>query len=233
MGKLKLFDIEYSNANGVYYSGQTVSGNVILVLDDDMEAAVVRMKAIGRANTSWTDSRSSSSGISQLATFTAEEVYFEKEIELFGKQHDEGIVEDMPTLTAGRKELPFTFELPKTCPTSFEGDFGHIRYSCRAIIDRPWDHVTKKAFTVIFVRDLNHDDGLEETSIDSEASELIKSHCWKSGEVHAKANLPRTSFVPGEKLPIWVHITNNSGRTIRTVSAYRKKCCGAICRDRL
>ncbi|KIH45791.1 arrestin domain protein, partial [Ancylostoma duodenale] len=62
-------------------------------------------------------------------------------------------------LPAGVHEVPFSYTLPKSLPTSFEGEFGHIRYTCRAICERPWDFdiVTRKAFTVIGIEDINSD----------------------------------------------------------------------------
>ncbi len=57
----------------------------------------------------------------------------------------------------GQHEYPFTFHLPQNLPTSFEGQYGYVRYSAKANIDRPWkfDHDTKSAFTVICQYDLN------------------------------------------------------------------------------
>lgn len=56
-------------------------------------------------------------------------------------------------------EIPFSFTLPKTLPSSFEGDFGYVRYSCRVTLERPWDFdiVAKRAFSVIGIEDINED----------------------------------------------------------------------------
>lgn len=60
----------------------------------------------------------------------------------------------MPT---GKYSYPFQFQLPPNLPTSFEGEYGHVRYWVRASIEKPWkfDHMTKKAFTVVSALDLN------------------------------------------------------------------------------
>lgn len=60
-------------------------------------------------------------------------------------------------LPVGRQQLPFTCVLPPALPSSFEGSKGHIRYTVKVIIDRPWkfDHETKTAFTVLSPVDLN------------------------------------------------------------------------------
>ena len=51
----------------------------------------------------------------------------------------------------------FSFQLPQTLPSSFEGAHGYVRYWAKATMDRPWkfDHDTKTAFTVISHLDLN------------------------------------------------------------------------------
>lgn len=60
-------------------------------------------------------------------------------------------------LTAGEYSFPFSYVLPYNVPSSFEGEHGHVRYTARAVIDRPWkfDHETKTAFSVICPLDLN------------------------------------------------------------------------------
>ena len=62
-------------------------------------------------------------------------------------------------MPAGIHEVPFSYTLPKTLPTSFEGDFGFVRYTCKAICERPWDFdiITRSAFTVIGIEDVNED----------------------------------------------------------------------------
>ena len=58
---------------------------------------------------------------------------------------------------AGRHEYPFSLALRPDLPSSFEGEYGYVRYHCKATIDKPWkfDHDTKYAFTVISHLDLN------------------------------------------------------------------------------
>lgn len=62
-------------------------------------------------------------------------------------------------LPPGEHVYPFTFSLPQNLPSSFEHDFGHVRYTVKAILDRPWkfDQETKSAFTVVSNFDLNRE----------------------------------------------------------------------------
>lgn len=60
-------------------------------------------------------------------------------------------------MQAGFNKYPFNFILPRNIPCSFEHKNGHIRYTTKAIIDRPWifNHECKTAFTVVTSYDLN------------------------------------------------------------------------------
>ena len=57
----------------------------------------------------------------------------------------------------GHNEYTFSFRLPNNIPCSFEHTNGYIRYTVKAVIDRPWkfDHECKAAFTVVSNLDLN------------------------------------------------------------------------------
>ena len=62
-------------------------------------------------------------------------------------------------MSTGKHEFPFEYALPPDLPSSFESDIGHVRYTIKGTIDRPWkfDHETKDAFTVVSNYDLNTD----------------------------------------------------------------------------
>ena len=60
-------------------------------------------------------------------------------------------------LDGGTHRFSFSFYLPPSIPSSFEGKLGYVRYTAEAKMVRPWkfDHVTRSAFTVISLVDLN------------------------------------------------------------------------------
>lgn len=62
-------------------------------------------------------------------------------------------------MQAGEHKFPFTCALPPNLPSSFESDYGHVRYIVKATLDRPWrfDQETKIPFTVVAPFDLNQD----------------------------------------------------------------------------
>ena len=83
--------------------------------------------------------------------FTAEKSYLNKTITFLLKQKCDTYLE------VGEYSYPFQVVLPSSLPTSFEHEYGHIRYSIRATIDIPCaiDKHTLMAFTVISPYNLN------------------------------------------------------------------------------
>lgn len=62
-------------------------------------------------------------------------------------------------IQSGEHKFPFTCTLPMNLPSSFESDYGHVRYTVKATLDRPWkfDQEVKNPFTVIAPLDLNQE----------------------------------------------------------------------------
>lgn len=83
---------------------------------------------------------------------TGHEEYFEIKYHLLGSKNGPEI-----KLPAGVHTYPFTCALPPTLPSSYEGQWGHVRYTVKVTLDRPWkfDQDAKIAFTVITPLDLN------------------------------------------------------------------------------
>lgn len=64
---------------------------------------------------------------------------------------------DEYVLPPGHHTFPFSFVLPPSLPSSFEGGIGYVRYLVKGTIDRPWrfDDDTVRPFTVLSALDLN------------------------------------------------------------------------------
>ena len=62
-----------------------------------------------------------------------------------------------PILQEGKHNYSFKYQLPDGLPASYEGDYGHVRYQIKAVIDIPWkfNHITKRTITVTSDVDLN------------------------------------------------------------------------------
>jgi hypothetical protein len=62
-------------------------------------------------------------------------------------------------LPAGEHSFPFSMILPDQLPSSFEGQYGYVRYTVEATIDQHLkdDHEVNATFTVLLLLDLNLD----------------------------------------------------------------------------
>lgn len=85
MGKVKCFDIMFSENKTVYHPGDQVSGQCILELKGDMKMRALRMFMRGVAKVHWTESRSTGTRLGAYTEhYNAEVEYFFKRQLLFG-----------------------------------------------------------------------------------------------------------------------------------------------------
>lgn len=114
------------------------------------------IRFLGEANTNWSETKKvkDEQGREHEETeqLTGHEEYFQTHYYLVGSKN--GAEMNLP---AGNHSYPFTCALPPTLPSSFEGEWGHVRYTIKVTLDRPWkfDQDFKIAFTVISPVDLN------------------------------------------------------------------------------
>lgn len=85
MGKVKCFDIVFSENKTVYHPGEQVTGQCILELRGDMKMRALRMFMRGVAKVHWTESRSTGTRLGAYTEhYNAEVEYFFKRQLLFG-----------------------------------------------------------------------------------------------------------------------------------------------------
>uniref|UniRef100_A0A0M3IHF1 Arrestin_C domain-containing protein n=1 Tax=Ascaris lumbricoides TaxID=6252 RepID=A0A0M3IHF1_ASCLU len=215
MVKLDRFDIEFNNAESAYFAGQEISGKVIIENSEPKKVNEILLELMGRARTYWTKhSGKSRKHWSQAEPYFCEQFntcYTHKFI-TFEDGKEERI------LPEGHHEVPFSYTLPKTLPSSFEGEFGYVRYTCRAICERPWDFdiVSKRAFTVVGIEDINEDSKSLEPASACECNSSIRFCCRKQGSISAELSLDRTGFTPGEVICVNGKIHNDSQRTLKS-----------------
>lgn len=124
-------------------------------------------------------------------------------------------------IPAGQHEFPFSFELPLELPSSFESEFGRVRYGIEAVVKRSWkfDYSTKIYFTVNALVDLNlHTTYFEPKQVSKEKSILCL--CCKEGPISMKVELPRIGYVPGESINFSVFSSNSSSRPVSAIAVY-------------
>ncbi|XP_065508796.1 arrestin domain-containing protein 2 isoform X3 [Caloenas nicobarica] len=121
---------------------------------------------------------------------------------------------EVTVLQAGRHEFPFTFQLPETLATSFEGKHGSVRYWVKAKLHRPWATVkkVKKEFTVIEPIDINTPALLAPQAGAKE--KLARAWYCNRGQVSVTAKIDRKGYTPGEVIPIFAEIDNCTSRAV-------------------
>ncbi|KAG8454533.1 hypothetical protein GDO86_000958 [Hymenochirus boettgeri] len=193
----------------VFSSGVTVTGNVLLDLVAATKVESLKLHAGGYAKVHWTESRSAGSSTAYTQNYSEEVEYFNLRETIM--HTDNGALTVLP---AGRHEFPFSFQLPETLVTSFEGKHGSVRYWVKAKLHRPWSTVkkVKKEFTVIEPIDINTPDLLAPQA----GSKEKIAHAWycNLGQVSVTAKIDRKGYTPGEVIPIFAEIDNCTTRTV-------------------
>lgn len=220
---LKSCQIIFDNQWNTYYAGQTVNGRVEITLDAPKKVRGIQITFKGEANTNWAteETRTNNEGKqeNERLELTGQEEYFKIQYYLVGGQGS-GELE----LLTGTHVYPFTCLLPPTLPSSFEGEFGHVRYTVKVTLDRPWkfDQETKTAFTVLSPVDLNLNARLREPV--RITLEKYFCCCWcKSGPLTCVVSLPCTGYVSGQVIPITAELDNISNVEVLNIHFALKK----------
>lgn len=148
----------------------------------------------------------------------AEENYFDKKFSLFQTGPS--------SLPVGHNGFQFSFQLPQEIPSSFESEFGNIRYKVLVTVIKQFGPKVEleKSFTVLSPVNLNLlPEAKEKTEREEEerfglicfrtlffwcfcqcpVDGLHKAHCW----------LPQRGYVPGETMLLSVELHNESNWT--------------------
>ncbi|XP_023939409.2 splicing factor 3A subunit 2 [Bicyclus anynana] len=195
--------------NGTYYSGQTVQGRLIFQQDKVKTFRGLFVKLKGFCHVHWTTTRTRTvNGKSQSYTVhhDSHEEYINAKIYLVGGESGEHHIQP------GLHEYPFHFRLPVNCPSSFEGEYGHIRYEIKAVVDRAFkfDQEKKVAVRVMAPLDLNLDPYCREP-LELELQESYCCCCVSSGSTEVAVRLPVSGYCPGQTIPIEVTCSNKGG----------------------
>ncbi|CAB3404569.1 unnamed protein product [Caenorhabditis bovis] len=203
--------------NRVFSPGSTVSGEVILHLNEPMAARLLTIEISGCANTYWTKvvtrekktQEGKSHFYNETVHYNSNVIYLKDARVLWTCPENSNIMQ------AGRYILHFSFSIPSDCPPSFEGEFGYIRYSVKTVLDRPWrfNKQNCKAFTVIPLIDLNKIP-LTAMPLVGNAAITAGNIILKKGIVLMRVEVPKNGFVPGESIQISIHIENNCRKRV-------------------
>ncbi|XP_066192424.1 arrestin domain-containing protein 2 isoform X2 [Sylvia atricapilla] len=188
-------------------SGQLLHGWVQLELRRALRVRALEVCARGMATVHWLESRSIGLNV-VYRDYTSCQTFLYRRRQLIP---DNG---EATVLQAGRHEFPFTFQLPETLATSFEGKHGSVRYWVKAKLHRPWSTVkkAKKEFTVIEPIDINTPALLAPQAGAKE--KLARAWYCNRGQVSVTAKIDRKGYTPGEVIPIFAEIDNCTSRAV-------------------
>lgn len=126
-------------------------------------------------------------------------------------------------LAAGSYVYHASFTLPKNLPENHENEYGHIRYEAKVHIDVPWgfDEKEKTAFYVNPRFNLNEFPHLREP-VRALAEKTFGCCCWSSEPLRIFNILPRSGYVPGDRVQYSLELNNDSdvaidGATVKLV----------------
>uniref|UniRef100_A0A914XGF5 Arrestin C-terminal-like domain-containing protein n=1 Tax=Plectus sambesii TaxID=2011161 RepID=A0A914XGF5_9BILA len=224
MVQLETFDIEFSNPEHVYFAGQEISGKIILILKEAKKINEILLELKGRARTYWTKhSGKSRKHCSDSEPYFCEQFNTNYTHRFGGASGDRSDPERI--IPVGRHEVPFSYTLPKTLPSSFEGEFGCIRYTCKAICERPWDFdiTSRRAFTIVGIEDINEDPRAKDPASVSDSNYNIRFCCRKQGTISVDLSVDRIGYTPGELIELTALIKNDSQKTLRNSCARIKQ----------
>lgn len=141
----------------------------------------------------------------------------------------------------GEHIYDFQFRLPAGLPSSFEGEFGHIRYIATAVLDIPkWpDDEFQQPFTVIKPLDLNDNPELRVIILNSISNRKLllnnscfllknpisveENHsyypcyflcCFPSEPLSLEAQLPVGGYAPGQTMNLSLTADNQSNTRV-------------------
>ena len=173
-------------------------GNVILQLDKSIRSRKVSLTFVGVACAAVAEAS---------VTRRGEEYYFNHNMTLWSAPPGQD------TLPSGTHQYPFSVQLPKRLPASFE--FGRrtgcfIRYWLAVRVDRPmrFDFKYKAPFTIVEYIDINHPSLLR--SMRSENDKELCCCCCASDPITLAGSVDRMGYCSGETIKISAVVDNHS-----------------------
>lgn len=183
--------IVYDESGNMYHAGETVTGHVVLQVQETVTLGGVRIYFHGKGRISW----------NTLANVnTAREIYLSEAQEILDTTNS---MYTSLNLIPGIYRYPFSLRLPADLPASYKGSHGYIHYGARATVDGPWktnQFCVESDFLVCRSVDLNLEPAKLRAPVQMQKEMNLTGGCCRDGFVTAEFVVNRRCFVPGEKV---------------------------------
>jgi hypothetical protein len=193
------------SSNKVYHPGSTVTGSLLLDVDEAKSYKQILVQLSGRSYVRWSESSGQSS-----RNCTSLEPYFDSVAPLWdSRQSPDG------KLPPGQYNWPFSFVIPPSVPSSFEGKLGNIRYMLVGrIVTGALKH-NHDVMTLIPVQQLVQI--TDPRLLQPVRTEVQKTVGWlfsTSQPIIMSVAVPKTGFYIGDSLQLHASLENGSKRPI-------------------
>ncbi|KAK2179410.1 hypothetical protein NP493_492g01007 [Ridgeia piscesae] len=201
------FEITFDCGESCYKEGDTITGEVVVDLKEDMGVAVLTIEFSGKASV-----RLAGNSLLFRRTSTPQHVddehYMNQCLCLYSRANNGS---EQMMVSAGHHVYPFLVQLPTDLPSTLTAGHGVIEYRAKAILVRPWQprEVTKKSFSVTSVVSLATLPGSMQP-LHCRKSKQMGLSCCASGTVSVLWRLDRMGYICGDMVRINGEIENNS-----------------------
>ncbi|XP_056630436.1 arrestin domain-containing protein 3-like [Diorhabda carinulata] len=183
---------------GIMSPGSTMYGRVVCTFISNLNIREIRCKLKGTEDTRIRRGKN---------TYIGENEFLNLKLRLLGESN----------LQSGVYEYPFYFPLPQDIPSSFQGEFGSISYSIKAVVDIPFsfDYKDKLTFVVTALTDFNKiRQNIRLTPITYQNEKNLCCWCCASEPITINLSLKKNAFVLGELAKVTVEVTNLSNKNV-------------------
>lgn len=213
--------IVLDSPNGAYYTGQTVHGRLIFDQNKVKKFRGIYVKFVGFCKVHWTTTESrrvDDRDVTYTVVHESYEEYCNMKIYLVGGESGDHHIQP------GHYDYPFVFQIPGNCPSTYEGEYGHVRYEIKIVVDKAFQFDQKKTveLRVIAPLDLNQNPYCKEP-LEMELNDVHCCCCFSSGSTDTVVNAPLSGYCPGQKISLEVTSANKGTVEIDTIKLRLKK----------
>ena len=208
--------------NELHYSGSAFTGNVLLDVDEPKSYKQVTLQFTGRSYVRWTVTRTEGSGDNRRTvthTYTSTEPYVDQVVSVWDSQQSAD-----GKLPPGQYSWPFSFTIPPTAPSSFEGRVGNVRYALVAQIITgllKFNHTVEVRIPVQQLVKLSDPSLLQPRR--QEVQKTLCCLCCASAPIVLNVAVPKTGFCIGESFQLHISLENGSNRQLTIVAAIKQR----------